>query len=525
MALGKIISQLRRRENLSQEQFAELFEVSQQSVQKWETGVTVPNLEKLIRIAKYFDLSLDSLVMSEEGSFSFNRRFKDINFPKITARYSWEIYCGFMKWEYRQSIDEGLDLGDYKAVFDAVSRLPCDEPKRKMADALFETIISANRRPDYKYTEPGSIAEIHALRTPSPEKLPEPGDLRDFVRGAWMGRAIGVLLGRGICGLRGEERKTVLESCGNAPMYRYMLSTDITEELKPQYSIRVRHSLFADCVQKMPYDGSLNYMVFTQMLIDCYGRDFTFEDVSKMWVDHMRKENCHTAERVAYRNFINGYLPPESAVHKNPFREWLGARTRSGYYGYINPACPEVAAEMAWRDAVSSHTKNGVYSAMLLAAMLAAAAVEKNPVRILQYGMAEIPVTSRLYDQLNSVLSDYQNGATHEDFLAYLNDQYDEFNGHDWCFSIPNTMIVVAALLYGEGDFGKSVCLAVESGFESICNGATTGSLLGMMVGESAIDPYWKEPISDTFDIRIFGKTEASLSVCAEKTLQHINEK
>ena len=54
MAIGNMINKLRLSANMSQEQFAALFCVSRQSVQKWETGVSVPELDKLINIAKFF---------------------------------------------------------------------------------------------------------------------------------------------------------------------------------------------------------------------------------------------------------------------------------------------------------------------------------------------------------------------------------------------------------------------------------------------------------------------------------------
>ena len=54
MTIGKAINKLRLDSNLSQEQFAILFGVSQQSVQKWENGDSVPELGKIIKISKHF---------------------------------------------------------------------------------------------------------------------------------------------------------------------------------------------------------------------------------------------------------------------------------------------------------------------------------------------------------------------------------------------------------------------------------------------------------------------------------------
>ena len=74
----------------------------------------------------------------------------------------------------------------------------------------------------------------------------------------------------------------------------------------------------------------------------------------------------------------------------------------------------------------------------------------------------------------------------------------DEHTDHGWCHVISNAMIVVAALLYGGGDFGKSICIAVGMAFDTDCNGATVGSILGMANGISTIPAYWMAPINDT---------------------------
>jgi ADP-ribosylglycohydrolase len=85
-------------------------------------------------------------------------------------------------------------------------------------------------------------------------------------------------------------------------------------------------------------------------------------------------------------------------------------------------------------------------------------------------------------------------------------------------------MIVAASLLYGEGDFSKSICMAVETGFDTDCNGATVGSILGMAKGKGAISSCWTDPIRDTLHTSIFGVGTVSISECAEKTLAHLGE-
>ncbi|MBE6563885.1 MAG: helix-turn-helix transcriptional regulator [Ruminococcaceae bacterium] len=64
--LGQRIYQYRKEKNLSQEQLADLLDVSRQSISKWETDASVPELEKLLRMSDIFAVSLDELIRGNE---------------------------------------------------------------------------------------------------------------------------------------------------------------------------------------------------------------------------------------------------------------------------------------------------------------------------------------------------------------------------------------------------------------------------------------------------------------------------
>ena len=66
MAISEMIKKLRLREKMSQEDFASIFSVSRQSVQKWENGTSTPEISKLVEISKHFDISLDMLVLERD---------------------------------------------------------------------------------------------------------------------------------------------------------------------------------------------------------------------------------------------------------------------------------------------------------------------------------------------------------------------------------------------------------------------------------------------------------------------------
>lgn len=522
MTIGKAIYKLRNDAHLSQEQFATLFGVSQQSVQKWEYEDSVPELSKLIKISKYFGVSLDALILGNDTRTTEEMKGTDQIKPQYANIHDWEFYSSNLMTEYQQSIEEGLDIESYQDVFGAVSRLPKDEFKKRIGDVLFEMIINASPKEGYPYHEPSELNAIQELRKPYSYEKNNTLDPESKIQGAWMGRICGCMLGKTVEGIRTNELVPFLKETNNYPMHRYILHSDLNEEILNKYKYPFASRRYADAIDGMPVDDDTNYTVLYQEIIEKYGRDFTPFDVSRAWLRYQPKDAYCTAERVAFCNFVKGYEPPTSAVYKNPYREWIGAQIRADYFGYINPGNPELAAEMAWRDASISHTKNGIYGEMFVAAMLAVSA-ETNRIRdIIQGGLAQIPHTSRLYEAIMTVLDGFEQGISQSDCFRSIHKKYNEHNSHDWCHTISNAMIVAASLLYGGGDYGKSICMAVETGFDTDCNGATVGSILGMANGIGSIPEYWTAPIGDRLHTSIFGINTVRISDRVKLTLTHM---
>ena len=66
--------------------------------------------------------------------------------------------------------------------------------------------------------------------------------------------------------------------------------------------------------------------------------------------------------------------------------------------------------------------------------------------------------------------------------------------------------------------------MAVETGFDTDCNGATVGSVLGMANGIDSISDYWKAPINDKLHTSIFGVGTTKISERVKLTMEHINK-
>lgn len=442
--------------------------------------------------------------------------------PQYDQLHEYEFYPVNLLTEYQQCIDEGLDLEAYKDIFSAVYYLPNDETKKKLGDALFQKVCSAKTREDYPYNEPNDLPSIQALRRPHGYTKTAPTDMEDKLLGAWLGRTCGCLLGKSIEGIRSDELIPFLQETGNFPLHRYILRSDLNDEIRSKYQFPFDICAYADDGEGMPPDDDTNYTVLYQEIIEKYGRDFSPDDVAKTWLNALPKDSYCTAERVAYCNFVNGFRPPHSATYQNAYREWIGAQIRGDYFGYINPGNPQLAAEMAWRDGCISHVKNGIYGEMFVAAMLSVAAVTDNIRDVILGGLAEIPHTSRLYAAVMQVLAGFENGVSWDACIQTIHQQFDEHTSHGWCHTIPNAMIVAATLLYGGGDYGKSICMAVQAAFDTDCNAATVGSILGMAYGSAIIDEYWRKPINDTIHTSIFGVGTVKITDRVKMTLKHI---
>ena len=468
--------------------------------------------------------------------------------PNYTNIHLWEAYSENMLTEYQQCLEEGLNVAPYQDLFKAVAKLPQGEIKAKLGDTVFELIAQLAEKGEtvegYPYVEPSDLPGILEQRSGAAQPLPQSAiqtvstlsesfmpestattSLQQRIHGAWMGRIVGCLLGKTVEGIRTNELIPFLKESGNYPMHRYILSTDVTAEIIEKYKFPFAKTCFADTANGMPVDDDTNYVIMAQEIIQQYGRDFTAQNVADTWLALQSKGAYCTAERVAFCNFVGGFEPPASAQYHNPYREWIGAQIRGDYFGYINPGQPETAAAMAFRDASISHVKNGIYGEMFAAAMVAAAACTSDIQEILQQGLAQIPARSRLHEAVTDVIRSFEQGVSQEDCFAEIHKRYDEYTDHGWCHTISNAMIVAAALLYGRGDFGKSICMAVETGFDTDCNGATVGSILGMAFGLSAIGEEWTAPINDTLHTSIFGVGTVKISDRVKMTMQHLQDK
>jgi ADP-ribosylglycohydrolase len=437
----------------------------------------------------------------------------------------WIHFAPEMLLEWKQAKDEGRDVRLLKSICEESAKRSKTENQDEIAKSLKAQLDNAPIIKGYPFIEPSDYAGIQSAKPNRRHsfklELPE-NQLKDKLSGAWIGRISGCLLGKPVEGWQSKDLHKLLKDTQNYPMNRYIEKKDFTPYWEKQANPK---ATWADNIDGIaPIDDDTNYTVFAVKLVQTYGREFTPNDVLEAWLNWIPMLATCTAERVAYRNAAMGLLAPETATYLNPYREWIGAQIRGDFFGYINVGDPDLAAEMAFRDASISHIKNGIYGEMLMAAMIAASAASDDILTIIEAALDEIPSRSRLRKDIQVVLTWYRDKMTYDEVIQQIHKLYDEADGHGWCHTNPNAMIVVTALLYGEKDFGKSICMAVQPGFDTDCNGATTGSILGMLLGEAKIPEFWSAPYHKKLATSIIGHTVVSVDELVNHTLDLVKK-
>jgi ADP-ribosylglycohydrolase len=468
----------------------------------------------------------------------FRSKAERSDFTTWANRQLWLYGCD-LGTEWRQAAEEGRDLRPVAAEF---RKLRATEPKAdyheqlisgrrdlkwlERALALTDRVQSLPLRRDYAYVEADDLRGIRAARGRGPVVPRWRGTKAQFanrLRGGFLGRVAGCMLGKPFECVDRASIRMYAEETGNWPLRAYQRQPSAAElrrilRRKPLRPIRSwQLAFYINLCDGFPSDDDINYTVLGMEVMRRHGADFTPQDMASLWVQQLPILATCTAERAAYRNFIDGWLPPRSAARRNPYREWIGAQIRADFFGYAAPGDPARAAEWAWRDASISHVRNGIYGEMWVAAMLAAAYVLPDWPAIIRAGLAQVPRKSRLHAGIEQILARHAAGVPHEEVIDGLHREWNEFEPHGAVHTVSNAQVVAAALLYGEDDFSATIAHAVAAGFDTDCNGATAGSLWGVRHGEKALPKHWLRPLRNKLRTNLAEYPLLSLDEMARK--------
>jgi len=441
-------------------------------------------------------------------------------------RLTWIQPEDLVAHELVQARAEGVDVADVAAAWTAAggSTVPSatgasdgDDPTlrevaRDLLDQLDERSV-AHRRDHPSADEPDGWDGIVAQWRPFPVR---PGTADpDRLHGAWLGRAVGCLLGKPVEKIPREGVEAIARATGNWPITGYFTEVGLPPEISQRWpwNRRSRPTSLVENIDGMPEDDDLNFAMLALSLVEQHGADLTTEDVAEAWLANLPAGRVFTAERAAYRNLLDAVPVERAAEHHNPFREWIGALIRTDAYGWTNPGDPAAAARLAYADAVLSHRRNGVYGALFVAAMSAAAVVADDLDAVLACGLAVVPPRSRVADavRLGLELAD----RPLDNALDELHATYGELH---WVHVLNNTALIAYALASSGGELSGAIATAVAGGWDTDSAGATVGAICGALAGARAIPEHWTKPLHNRIASSLPGFDGIAIDELARRT-------
>ena len=416
--------------------------------------------------------------------------------------------------EVRQRRETGYDVD--AIIVAANSTDPAD---RNAVLALVDSIEDIERTEPWEFEEPTSLEEIRsAIGTPPTAEQADPQQVSNRIHAAWLGRIAGCNLGKPVelgTYWTVERIADYLRLTDSYPLTDYFVKLDPQPaefEFRDNWPETTRGN-----VRGSARDDDIDYPILALHLLEQHGSGLKPEHVGQAWKLLLPIEQTYTAERAAYINLVEGFAPPRTATRRNPYREWIGAQIRADVFGYVYAGDPWAAAALSYQDAALSHVANGIYGEMWSAALVAGAFVSKDAEEAVRRSLAVVPPKSRLAEAVERVLALHDRGVSWEEALADIRAAYGHYA---WVHTINNAAAVVAALLWADGDFTTAVGRVVMSGWDTDSNGATVGSVAGILAGTAALPANLIEPLENRTRSALFGFDNSVIADLADRTVR-----
>lgn len=329
-------------------------------------------------------------------------------------------------------------------------------------------------------------------------------ELKDKIKGGWAGQTIGV-------------------SFGSYTEFRY-------------------NGTMIQDYQTIPWDANHMKKLMTEWpdLYDDIYMDLTFVDViERLGIDAPVDSFAHAfayagynlwhANQAARYNILNGIAAPASGHwHNNPHADDIDYQIEADFAGLMSPGMPNAASTISDKVGHIMNYGDGWYGGVYMGAMYALAFTNDDIELIVRQALTAIPPQSDFHQCIADVIKwhDQYPDDWKQTWFEVQRKWTDEVGCPDGVFSPfdidakVNAAYVVLGLLYGEGDFGKTLEIATRGGQDSDCNPSSAAGILGTIMGYENIPDYWKQGLADIEAMK-FKYTDMSLSDVYEVSYGH----
>jgi hypothetical protein len=328
--------------------------------------------------------------------------------------------------------------------------------------------------------------------------------LQDKIKGGWAGQTIGVVYG--------------------APVeFKYNGSMVDESHIIPWNDHYVKYwwdkkpGLFDDIYT------DLNFVA----AFEKYGLNASSDDISGHWAN--TAYHLAHANQASRYNILNGLKAPATGYWKNnPHADDLDFQIEADFIGLMAPGMVNKATEIADRVGHVMNSGDGWYGGVFVSALYSTAFISNNPAYIVEQAIKTIPEGTKFHSCIADVIKFHKQYPN--DWKQTWFEIQKRWNNDVGCpkgvflgFNIDakiNSAYVAIGLLYGKGDFTKSIDIATRCGQDADCNPATVGGVLGIMLGYNSIPEFWLKPLQEIENDN-FENTDISLAKAYGLSFKH----
>jgi hypothetical protein len=253
--------------------------------------------------------------------------------------------------------------------------------------------------------------------------------------------------------------------------------------------------IFMDAVEGAFADDDTDIEFVTLIAVEKYGLDITYPEITEMWKRHINRR-IWVANRTARSLMGKGLLPPETGSKENN-RNWfqIDPQLVNEIWSAFYPGMTEKAAERALWGARITNDDWGTHPTIAYGVMISAAFFENDVEILVQMAIDAVPDEGPFAEGMRDVVKWHKENEDWRDTRRMIHDKYYRYRKGSYeapvsvVSSLNNGLCGIMAILYGEGDFMRTVGIAVSAGYDCDNQAATCAGLIGVMHGTKCLPP------------------------------------
>jgi len=345
-------------------------------------------------------------------------------------------------------------------------------------------------------------------------------ELKSKIAGYWMGQIVGNYMGFPFENLYDENTGPIpydIEKYYSCRADQELLEEEFKDLKINSMDRRGYTDIFAKAMQGVPSDDDTDIEFVYLHAVEKYGLDITYPEITEMWKKHINRF-IWGGNVVARRLMDDGLLPPGTGKKENN-HNWfyIDAQIENEIWGAFYPGMTRQAAVKTDWSARITNDDWTVQLAVAYSVMYSAAFFEKDVEKLVDLALKSISGEGPFYEGLADVIKWHKENQDWKVTWHLIVDKYRLRYLKDASLGVPakgiaglhNCLLTIMAILYGEGDFLKTVNMAVRAGFDNDCNAATAAGLIATANGVSCIPDYlllemtrekkWKKPFNNQY--------------------------